>query len=577
MSEKKLPNKKNDRRETAQEFESEQLSEESLMMMALPKVGKVTVERETKGRNKKATEIDTTYEGTVGLIESEQLSDESLIMMACPEVGKRETKRRNKKATENDITYESTVVVESSNNDNLGSVSKTKLNKLKKISGLDDSDCNKLLQSTGWSVDDAIKNMEYGIMGTVGAIYSKEAILTGIRNAGIYEKLANNLCQLNPMRGGPNGAKGFVFEYLHAADATINGQTTTVLNNNSVADLLITSSKGKTSLAQAKVGYPNGGIDAAKYGNQTLVVDQGNKTLIQEAKKAGVKTLESNVTAEEAQNLAAQRQIEGTIAKRVTGKASSTVVPKIHEIKNVAVQSHNAGIQAAQKGAQFGAGFSLGTNLVDVISGDKEVKEAAKDVVVDTAIAGGVSYVTGAAVTAIGSTTAGAAAGTALAGIAGTATSAVASTAVGGAAIGAGAATVGAIGTAGTTAVGATVGAISTSLGAIGTAGTAVGGTVAAAGTAIGTAVAGTTVGGAAIAAGTAAGTAIAGTAVGGAAIAAGTAVTGAAVAAGTAATAATVAAGAAAAAAATAAAPVVAVAAVLGVGWKLGKKLFGK
>lgn len=84
MSEKKLPNKKNDRREMAQEFESEQLSEESLMMMALPKVGKVTVERETKVRNKKASEIDTTYEGTVGLIESEQLSDESLIMMACP-------------------------------------------------------------------------------------------------------------------------------------------------------------------------------------------------------------------------------------------------------------------------------------------------------------------------------------------------------------------------------------------------------------------------------------------------------------------------------------------------------------
>ena len=428
-----------------------------------------------------------------------------------------------------------------------GNVPSEDLEIFTKLTGLSDVDFASLLGATGWAVDDAIKNVDSCITGAVGSSYSQEAIITGIKNAGIYDKLADNLTNLNSMRGGAKGGKGFVFEHLHAADANLKGQTVSVINNNGIADFKIISPNGKVSFAQAKVGCNTCNVDFAKYKGQTMVIDKGNEVLIKKARAAGLKVIESDIPAEEAARLSKHMQLES----KITGNSNSVFVPKAQSAINIAKEAHNVGLNTAKTGAHFGGGFSIGSNIVEVISGDKEVKEAMVDVAKDTAVSAGVGYATGVVATVIGNT----AAGTAITTMAGTATTAVASTAVGGAVVTAGTAAVGAIGGFGTAAVTSTLAA-----------GTAAGSTVAAAGAAIGSAVAGTSVGGAAIAAGTAAGTALAGTAVGGAAIAAGTA-----------ATAATVAAGTAIAAAAVAAAPVVAVGAVLGGVWCLGKKLFGR
>lgn len=327
-------------------------------------------------------------------------------------------------------------------------------------------------------------------------------------------KMSEGLANLNTMRGGEKGFKGFVAEEMQAAEATTSGKNTIVVNNNGPADLIYTGENGHKYLQQMKVGYKPGQIDFSKYKGQTVVVDNGNpyfKQLAKEGKRHGVKVVEGNITNQEAKSLANAMQLE----TKITGAKNATIVP-------TASAAHNAGLKAGRTGALYGAGFSLGSNMVDVVKGDKEVGEAAVSVAKDTAISYGAGYAVGAAGSAVASTSAGA---TAIAAVSG-AGSAVAGTTVGGAVLG-------------------VAGAAGTAVGAAGTAATAA--AVGAAGTV------GSAVGGAAVAA-------TAGTAIGGA------------VASGVAATAAV---GAAAGAAAVAAAPIVAAGAVLGIGYKLISSLF--
>ncbi|MDH6671228.1 hypothetical protein M2277_001878 [Paenibacillus sp. LBL] len=410
------------------------------------------------------------------------------------------------------------------------------------LTGFDKKECEQLLTKTGWSIKGAIGRLNSYIAGT-SSLYSTEVIEKGIRNAELYEKLSNNLSNLNTMRGGTNGFKGFIFEELHATNATINGRVTNVINNNGIADFAVINADGTITYAQAKVGYGTGKIDFTAYKDQTIVVDKGNTYLIKKAKEAGLEVVESDISSKEAARLAKQMQLES----KVTRRPNSVVVPKAHTAINIAKESHRVGVQSAKTGAQFGGGFSLGSNIVDVLSGEKKIRDAAKGVAVDTAVSTGIGYASGAAATVIGQT----ALGSTVAGAVGTATSAIAGTAVGGATIAAGTAAVGTIGGIGTTVATTAIAA-----------GTAAGGAVVTAGAAVSSAIASTAVGGAVATAGTA----IAGTAVGGAVVAAGTAATGA-----------VVATGAAVAAAAVAAAPVVAVGAVLGGLYGIGRKLLRK
>lgn len=399
---------------------------------------------------------------------------------------------------------------------------------------IDACEFSELLNITGWKAEEAIDNINSFISGSVATVYLKNDIVNGIKNAGLYDKLSNNLSNINTMRGGTKGFKGFVFEELHATEATLQGSVTEVINNNNgVSDFIIKNADGSIMHAQAKAGYHNQNIDFSAYKGQTIIVDKGNQELINKAKNAGLKVIESDVSLKQSTNLANSMQLE----TKITGSKNAILVPKTHSTINIAKEAHYVGKNCAVKGAQFGGGFSLGTNIVDVVSGDKDADEAVIDIVKDSAVSAGVGYVTGMAITAIGNTAVGSAITTA-----GTA---IASTTVGGSVIAAGTA---AVGTA--TAVGTAV------TGTVAAGGAAIAGAVASAGTAI----AGTAVGGGLVTAGSAvagtmaaAGTAIASTAVGGAAVAAGTAVAGAAI----------------------VAAPVVAVGAVLGVGYKVVKKIF--
>jgi hypothetical protein len=341
-----------------------------------------------------------------------------------------------------------------------------------------------------------------------------------MHKARVNKDLAKQLCMLNAKRGGKSGFKGFLFEHLHAANETANGIITMVINDNGVADFVI-KKNGRKFFAQAKVGQANGNINFAKYKGQTLIVDKGNTVLAEKARQAGMKVVESDISNKQVTQLGKTMQLE----QKLSGNKNAIVTSKVYTTTKNLSNAHRVGVQSAKSGAQFGAGLSFGSNLVDVFTGEKDLKEAAKNVATDTVISTGTAYVTGAAVAAIAQTTAGAAVASAV----GTAGAAVAGTTVGGAAIAAGAAVTSAVTGAAAAASATTVAAASAVTSAV--ASTAVGGAIATAGTAI------------------------AGTAVGGAVVAAGAAVG----------------------AAAVAAAPVVLPAIAIGAAWKIGKKLFNR
>lgn len=291
-----------------------------------------------------------------------------------------------------------------------------------------------------------------------------------------YGRAGEGLSNLNTMRGGSKGFKGFVMEEMEAAEASARGRATTVLNNNGTADLLHAKVNGTEALKQMKVGYKPGQIDFSRYKGQTVVIDKGNpyfRQLRAEGAKAGVKVVEGHVTAGEAKMLADAMQWE----TKITGGKNAVVTPVIYRGAKTAVTAHQVGLQAAKTGAMGGFGFSLGSNTMDFALGRKTAGEAAAGMAADTAAAGAVSYGVGAAGSIIGSTATGAAALKTV----GAVTAAAAKAPVIGSVISAGSTAAAAVGGVGTAAATAAAGAMTSAVGAAATAATSLAaGTVAA-------------------------------------------------------------------------------------------------
>lgn len=265
----------------------------------------------------------------------------------------------------------------------------------------------------------------------VGASDAKN-IANGAKNAKRYTEMGDNLSKLNTSRGG-NNFKGFTFEELSAADHAIaTGKKTVVVNNNGPADLIISHKNGKVTNVQAKVGYKTTPAGFKNNECKTVLIDKGNTKLIKEANSAGKKIIESNITEAEAAKLAKAMKLE----TKITRADKSVVVSKTAGGLKAAGQIHKAGVNSAGKGGAAGGGFSLGSNIVEVVSGDKKIEDAAGDIIVDTVISAGVGYGIGASATAIGSTAAGAAISSTVAATGAAVTATVGSTAAGAAALG---------------------------------------------------------------------------------------------------------------------------------------------
>lgn len=316
------------------------------------------------------------------------------------------------------------------------------------------------------------------IVGAINILSDSRPFVDAAQRMAAYDTLCENLSQLNTMRGGVKGFKGFVGEHMQAANETAIGRATRVVNDNGAIDLIFEGKNGHAYPQQLKIGYKPGQIDFQKYKGQTVIVDKGNphlRELQAEGASCGVKVVEGTVTEAEAKWWADAMQLE----TKVTGNKTSYIVPKLQQTMNNLSAMHEAGKQVGKSGAMYGAGFSIGKNIVGMMRGDVSVGEAVGNVAVDTAISYGTGYATGAVGSAIARTAAGRAVGSAI----GSATSAISGTAVGGA-------VTGAVGTATATIGGLATTATAGAVGAIGTAGAAVG-------TALTTATAGTAIGGA--------------------------------------------------------------------------------
>jgi hypothetical protein len=270
---------------------------------------------------------------------------------------------------------------------------------------------------------------------------------------------AKNLSKLNTGRGGSNGFHGYVAEHQVAKEMNKNfidkgmNNRAYVVDNNGLADILVKNSKGKVvGKKQVKFGYENQTLKIEKYvvDNQTIVVsNDASKELVDRLRSKGAKVKRSGTSKVEAEELAKAMRRETSITK---GK-SSKIVPQIQQTKEVLSNCHKSGVSSAGKGAAFGGGFSLGRNAVGVMSGEKDISDAAMDVAVDTVVSGAIGYGVGAVTTAVTSTTAGAA----VAGQIGAIGAAAANTAVGTTLVGGVATTATAVSTATASVLGATI------------------------------------------------------------------------------------------------------------------------
>lgn len=282
----------------------------------------------------------------------------------------------------------------------------------------------------------------------------------GEENKTIKETLGK-ISNLNVNRGN---CKGFVFEHMHANELNKKLAGTkfkaNVVDNNSSVDIVVKNIKtGKVKeKLQAKCGYENTKFNPTKYleENQKLVINGDANKLANFLDKKNIKYTKSNITDKEVTRISNAMRKEGEIFN----KKNAPLVSKYVETKHVLKNSHNIGVKAAKKSAIFGAGVSIGSNIVDVVNGKKDINEAATDVMVDTVVSGATGYVAG----AIGSAVASTSVGSAAIGAISTGATALASTGVGSAVVGAiGTASAGI--TAGTTAVTGAIAAGASSVG----------------------------------------------------------------------------------------------------------------
>jgi hypothetical protein len=68
--------------------------------------------------------------------------------------------------------------------------------------------------------------------------------------------------------------------------------------------------------------------------------------------------------------------------------------PKLSTAKDIAKYSHNGATEQAGTGAVIGGSISIIKNVVAVVKGEKEAKDAVKEVIIDTGRAAGKSYIT---------------------------------------------------------------------------------------------------------------------------------------------------------------------------------------
>lgn len=222
-----------------------------------------------------------------------------------------------------------------------------------------------------------------------------------------YQKALKNvekeLSSLNMNRGGRE-TSGFVFENLHNSSKNrsnmqnLNGEVLNVIDDNGIADFKMVDSAGNVSYQQAKMGYHGSNkykITSEKYDGQVLVVDKGNKELIDYGQKIGLQVEESSISKETADSLTQVMRKEATIRQELGLSNTAPITTKMYVLSEQLQNAHVRGIESAKGAAALAAGISLGKNMYEFIEGNIELRELLINTAKDTVIAAGSGYVAG--------------------------------------------------------------------------------------------------------------------------------------------------------------------------------------
>jgi len=227
--------------------------------------------------------------------------------------------------------------------------------------------------------------------------------------AEAYENIAN----LASTRGGNNNF-GFVAEELVAKDMNIKfleqglDKKAVVIDNNGLADIhILEKSSGElVEAVQVKFYGENTPVDVSKYVEADMkVVVQKNcpESVISKMESQRAEVIESDTSTFEANVISKSRQLETSVTKNKTSPLSSKSI-KAGGILN---QAHNAGLKGAVKSGVIAGGSTLGSNLVEVARGEKDLVDAGIDVALITTKASAVGYVGTAGASLVASTATG--------------------------------------------------------------------------------------------------------------------------------------------------------------------------
>ena len=176
-----------------------------------------------------------------------------------------------------------------------------------------------------------------------------------------------------------NGLKNFIREQI---EATLqDGQTrhVQVMDEDALADLIIEKGAKYVDVkCESYIGKDNWSL-CKDLGVIYINDDQADKFEAMKAKaiEHGIKRVESTVSkAVNCEELSAVMHLES----KITGNPAAVFFPHAYTKAQATKLVRFSGVASAKAWAQVGGAVALGSNFVDVITGEKTVKEAAKDV-----------------------------------------------------------------------------------------------------------------------------------------------------------------------------------------------------
>ena len=180
-----------------------------------------------------------------------------------------------------------------------------------------------------------------------------------------------------------NELKNFIREQIEASQRDGQTRHVQVIDEDALADLIIEKGSQYVDVkCESYIGRDNWRL-CKDFGAIYINSDQPNfEELKSKALEYGIKRVEGTVSkAVHCEELAAVMHLES----KITGNPAAVFFPHAYTREQAIKLVQFNGVISAKAWAKVGGAVAIGSNFVDVLTGEKTVEEAAKDVAVSTA------------------------------------------------------------------------------------------------------------------------------------------------------------------------------------------------